>query len=96
MVGNTFSKYNDEFAYWCPDCEYKTSERVNLDIHVELNHETAPSPTNKELIDGNGKYTNYSNEWKISNFITVLNLSMLGMDNQKLVLRRETWYDNIL
>ena len=64
MVGNTFSKYNDEFAYWCPDCEYKTSERVNLDIHVELNHETAPSPTNKELIDGNGKYTNYSNEWK--------------------------------
>ena len=62
MAGNTFSKYDDEFAYWCPDCEYKTSERVNLDIHVELNHETAPSPTNKELIDGNGKYTNYSNK----------------------------------
>ena len=46
MAGNTFSKYNDEFAFWCPDCDYKTNERVNLDIHVELNHKTAPSPTN--------------------------------------------------
>ena len=55
MGGNTLSKYNAEFAYWCPDCDYKTNERVNLDIHVELNHKTAPSPTNEELIDGNGK-----------------------------------------
>ena len=53
MAGNTFSKYNDaiEFAYWCPDCDYKTNERVNLDIHVELNHKSAPSPTNEELMD---------------------------------------------
>ena len=49
MVGNTSS--NDEFAYWCPNCDYKTNERVNLDIHVELNHKTTPSPTNEELID---------------------------------------------
>ena len=52
MAGNTFSKYNDEFAYWCPDCDYKTNERVNLDIHIELNHKSAPyEPTNEELID---------------------------------------------
>ena len=51
MGGNRFSKYNDEFAYWCPDCDYKTNERVNLDIHVELNHKSAPSPTNEELMD---------------------------------------------
>ena len=65
MGGNTFSKYNDVYAYWCPDCDYKTNERANLDIHVELNHKTAPSPTNEEPIDGNGKYSNYSNERKI-------------------------------
>ena len=53
MAGNTFSKYNDtiEFAYWCPDCDYKTNERVNLDIHVELNHKSAFSPTNEDLIE---------------------------------------------
>ena len=53
MAGNTFSKYNDaiRFAYWCPDCDYKTNERVNLDIHVELNHKSTPSPTNEELMD---------------------------------------------
>ena len=52
MAGNTSSKYNDEFAYWCPDCDYKTNERVNLDIHTELNHKSAPyEPTNEELID---------------------------------------------
>ena len=53
MTVNTFSKYNDEFAYWCPDCDYKTNERVNLDIHLELNHKTAPThePTNEELVD---------------------------------------------
>ena len=51
MDGNTFSKYNYEFTYWCPDCDYKTNERVNLDIHVELNHKSAPSPTNEELMD---------------------------------------------
>ena len=28
-----------------------TNERVNLDIHVELNHRSASSPTNEELID---------------------------------------------
>ena len=49
MVENTFSKYND--VYWCPDCDYKTNERVKLDIHVELNHKFAPSPTNEELMD---------------------------------------------
>ena len=51
MAGNTFSKYNDDFAYWCPDCDYKTNERVNLDIHIELNHKSTPSPTNEELVD---------------------------------------------
>ena len=49
MAGNTFSKYND--VYWCPDCDFKTNEKVNLDIHVELNHKSAPSPTNEELMD---------------------------------------------
>ena len=39
MARNTFSKYNDEFAYWCPDCDYKTNEKVSLDIHVELNED---------------------------------------------------------
>ena len=51
MVGNTFSKYNDVYAYWCPDCDYKTNERDNLDIHLELNHKSAHSPTNEELMD---------------------------------------------
>ena len=51
MGGNTFSKYNDVYAYWCPDCDYKTNERVNLDIHLELNHKSAHSPTNEELMD---------------------------------------------
>ena len=56
MAGNTSSKYsNPDPKYCCPDCDYETNERVNLDIHVELNHKTAPSPTNEELIDGNGK-----------------------------------------
>ena len=49
MVENTFSKYND--VYWCPDCDYKTKESVNLDIHVELNHKSAFSPTNEDLIE---------------------------------------------
>ena len=52
MAGNTSSKYNDEFAYWCPDCDYKTNKWVNIDIHIELNHKSAPyEPTNEELID---------------------------------------------
>ena len=51
MGGNTFSKYNNVYAYWCPDCDYKANERVNLDIHVELNHRSASSPMNEELID---------------------------------------------
>ena len=51
MGGNTFSKYNDVYAYWCPDCDYKTNERVNLDIHVEINHKTALSTTNEELMN---------------------------------------------
>ena len=51
MGGNTFSKYNDVYEYWCPDCDYKTNEKVNLDIHLELNHKTAPSPTNEDLIE---------------------------------------------
>ena len=46
MAGNTSSQYNNPDAYWCPDCDYKTNERVNLDIHIELNHKFAPSPTN--------------------------------------------------
>ena len=50
MGGNTFSKYNNVYAYWCPDCDYKTNERVNLDIHLELNHKSAHSPTNEELM----------------------------------------------
>ena len=51
MAGNTSS--NDVYAYWCPDCDYKTNERVNLDIHIELNHKSVPSyePTNEDLID---------------------------------------------
>ena len=49
MAGNTLSKYNNPDAYWCPDCETKKNERVNLDIHLELNHKTTPSPTNEEL-----------------------------------------------
>ena len=51
MVGNTSSKLNNPYAYWCPHCDYKTNERVNLDIHIELNHKSASSPTNEELID---------------------------------------------
>ena len=47
MTGNTFSKYNGVYAYWCPDCGFKTNERVDLVIHIELNHKTAPSPTNE-------------------------------------------------
>ena len=51
MAGNTSSKFNNPYAYWCPDCDYKTNERVNLDIHLELNHKTTPSSTNEELIE---------------------------------------------
>ena len=51
MAGNTSSKYNNPYAFWCPDCDYKTNERVNLDIHLELNHKSAPSPTYEELLD---------------------------------------------
>ena len=51
MAGNTFSEYNYVYAYQCPDCDYKTNERVNLDIHIELNHKFDPSPTNEDLID---------------------------------------------
>ena len=51
MAGNTLSKYNNPDAYWCPDCDYKTNERVNLDIHIELNHKSAPSPKNEDLND---------------------------------------------
>ena len=51
MGGNTFSKYNNVYTYWCPDCDYKTNERVNLDIHLELNHKSAHSPTNEEVMD---------------------------------------------
>ena len=29
----------------------KTKESVNLDIHVELNHKSAFSPTNEDLIE---------------------------------------------
>merc|ERR1712215_365889 len=47
MAGNTSSQYNNPDAYWCPDCDYKTNERVNLDLHSELNHQTTPSPTNE-------------------------------------------------
>ena len=49
MAGNTASKYNNPDAYWCPDCDYKTNEKVNLDDHSELNHKTTPSPINEEL-----------------------------------------------
>ena len=52
MAGNTSSKYsNPDLKYWCPDCDYKTNERVNLDIHSELNHKTTSSSTNEELIE---------------------------------------------
>ena len=52
MAGNTFRKYNDEFAYWCPDCEYKPNDRVSFDIHIELNHSTpSHEPTNEDLMD---------------------------------------------
>ena len=51
MAENTSSKYNDVYAYWCSDCDYKTNERVNLDNHSELNHKTTPSPINEELIE---------------------------------------------
>ena len=52
MAGNTSSKYsNPDPKYWCPDCDYKTNERVNLDIHSELNHKTTSSSTNEELIE---------------------------------------------
>ena len=37
--------------YFISHCDYKTNERVNLDIHIELNHKSAPSPTNEDLID---------------------------------------------
>ena len=58
MVGVAFSKYSDEIAYWCPDYEYKTNERFNLDVHVELNYKSSSSSTNEKLIDAIGKYTN--------------------------------------
>ena len=53
MARDTSSQYNNPDAYWCSDCDYKTNERVNLDIHVKLNHKSAPShePTNEDLID---------------------------------------------
>ena len=52
MAGNTSSKYsNPDPKYCCPDCDYETNERVNLDIHLELNHKSAPSPTYEELLD---------------------------------------------
>ena len=52
MAGNTSSKYsNPDPKYCCPDCDYETNERVNLDIHSELNHKTTSSPTNEELIE---------------------------------------------
>ena len=52
MAGNTFSKYKNEFAYCCPDCDYKTNVGVNLDIHIKLNHSTPPhDPTNEDLMD---------------------------------------------
>ena len=51
MAGNTSSKYsNPDPKYWCPDCDYKTNERVILDIHLELNHKSAHSPTNEEVM----------------------------------------------
>ena len=52
MSGNTFSKYNDEFTYWCPDCEYKTKTRANQDIHIELDHSTPSEKLrNEDLMD---------------------------------------------
>ena len=52
MAGNTSSKYsNPDPKYRCLDCDYKTNERVNLDIHLELNHKSTPSPTNEDLLD---------------------------------------------
>ena len=51
MARDTSSQYNNPDAYSCPDCDYKTNERVNLDNHLELNHKTTPSPTNEELIE---------------------------------------------
>ena len=52
MSGNTFSKYNDEFTYWCPDCDYKTNTRANLDIHIELDHSTPSEKSrNENLMD---------------------------------------------
>jgi hypothetical protein len=51
MARDTSSKYNNPDVYWCPDCDYKTNEGVNLDNHLELNHKTAPSPTNEELTE---------------------------------------------
>ena len=26
MGGNAFSNYNDVYAYWCPDCDYKMKD----------------------------------------------------------------------
>ena len=51
MARDTSSQYNNPDAYWCPDCDYKTNEKVNLDDHSELNHKTTPSPINEELIE---------------------------------------------
>ena len=51
MAWDTASQYNNPDAYWCPDCDYKTNEKVNLDDHSELNHKTTPSPINEELIE---------------------------------------------
>ena len=41
---------------------YKTNKRVNLDKRVKLNHQSAPSPTNDELVDA-------IEVWKIYNLL---------------------------
>ena len=52
MGGNKFSKYNDIYAYWCPDCDNKTNTRANLDIHIELDHSTPSEKSrNEDLMD---------------------------------------------
>ena len=39
-------------TYWCPDCDYKTNIRVNLDILIELNHSTPSHESrNEDLMD---------------------------------------------
>ena len=49
MARDTSSQYNNPDAYWCPDCDYKTNERVNLDNHSELNHKTTEAGTIMEF-----------------------------------------------